>query len=74
MIVRFRLIRFSGDVREFSAQRRDTWLPAPRFREKLLANVHGHVWADYVLDRRASSERGVLVYRQVMSRAFGAEL
>ena len=68
MIVHLRLDRCEGPSRSFTVQRRNTWLPPARYREVLQANDSYLVWRDYILDRHASADRGVIVYRQIDPR------
>lgn len=52
------------EIRRVVRRRRDGWLPPVRHRESIATPILT-AWRDYILDRRASAERGVLVYRQM---------
>jgi hypothetical protein len=65
MIVRLRLQSINGATREMTVTRRAGWLPPKRYREEL-GYLPGYCYRDYRLDRRASAERGVIVYRQTL--------
>jgi hypothetical protein len=70
MFVRIELRTYDIDnaalmhARQFTVSRRNTWLPDDTFTEVLEETQYARSERRYLLDRRASAERGVLVYRQ----------
>lgn len=68
MIVTFELRSCEGHARRITTRRRDDWLPPDLYREHINATEGLIAWRDYKLDRRASADRGVAVYRQIYPR------
>lgn len=69
MLVTFELHDFAEHavhrhIRRVTHPRRNDWMPPVRHRETISTPMFT-AWRDYILDRRASAERGVLVYRQM---------
>jgi hypothetical protein len=74
MFVRLELVTYGQDGtrayrRQLTVKRRNTWLPPQRFRETTIHTVDILGWRDYRLDRKASAERGVIVYSQIAPQA-----
>lgn len=67
--VEFRTFGQDGTLahhRQITVQRRNDWTPPPTWRETLRQHLDSTAWRDFTFDSKASADRGVFVYRQIL--------